>query len=175
MAHEPILGRSLVERLIPALRLDLDVYQQVSTDKVAGGQAFMVVLLSGVSNGLSLSGRLGNLGMSAGVAAAMLGWFLWALVILVVARMWGHRRNRRSLLRSLGFADAPGVFLVLGMVPFIGGVLRRVIVMWSLAATVRAVQAVYEVPPRRAIFIALSGFVIYLVIGAISGYFSAMG
>ena len=107
------------------------------------------------------------------VAAALLGWVLWAFVILVVARIAGHHRDRRSLLRALGFADAPGILLALGGVPRVGSLLRSLIVVWLLATTARAIEAVYDVPRRRAAVMTLIVFVIYLVIGAISGYFAA--
>ena len=173
MGDEPMRRRSMLERLIPAMRLDLALYREVCADRLAGGQAFLVVLLSGISNGLALSGPLGNLGMTAGVAAALLGWVLWAFVIRVVARIGGHHRDRRSLLRALGFADAPGILLALGGVPRVGSLLRSLIVVWLLATTARAIEAVYDVPRRRATVITLIVFVIYLVIGAISGYFAA--
>src|SRR5438034_8566455 len=99
---EPARGTMLAERVIAALRLDLRVYQEVSADSAATRQAFIVVLLSGASNGVGLAQHLGSAALSAGVASAVVGWFLWALVILVIARLLGHRRQGRSLLRPLG-------------------------------------------------------------------------
>jgi len=58
----------LLERVIRALRLDVGLYRDVSADRMATSQAFRVVLLAGLSNGLSLGGRLGGLGLLAGSA-----------------------------------------------------------------------------------------------------------
>lgn len=173
MPDAPTHGASLIERLIAALRLDLHVYQQVSSDSSANRQAFTVVLLAGLSNGLGLVQRLGRAGISAGLAAAILGWFLWAGVILLIARFLARRRDGQSLLRALAFADAPGVLLILGIVPVIGGIVRGLIVVWLVAATALAVQAVFEVSRRRAVVMSIIGLVVYLALGVVSAYFAA--
>ena len=160
------------ERLIAALRLDLGLYEEVCTDAAATGAAFRVVLVGGMSNGLGLVHRLGGVGIVAGVGAALLGWVLWAGVIWLIATLFRHRRDGRSLLRALGFANAPGVFLVFGAVPRLGALVRIVIVVWLVATTVRAVQAAFAVPVRRALLISVIGFVVYLALGAASAHFA---
>lgn len=164
-------GDGLFERLIAALRLDLELYQLVSADPGANSQAFRVVLLAGVSNGLSLVGRLGTMGVAAGVGAAILGWLLWTGVIWLVATLLGQRATGRSLLRGLAFANSPGVLLIVGIVPVLGAVARFAIVLWLVATTMRAVQAVFEVTRRRAMVIAVGGFVVYLILGLASASF----
>jgi Yip1-like protein len=170
MIQQPAYGTTLMERLIAALRLDLALYQQVSADQRANRQAFLVVLLGGLSNGLGLVRRLGRIGPWAGVGAAMAGWFMFTGVILVIATVLRHRRDGRSLLRALGFANAPGVLLIFGIVPALGAVVRTVVVLWLLATTAVAVQAVYDVPRRRAWVISIAGFAVYLVLGAVTAY-----
>jgi hypothetical protein len=168
--HTPGEGTSLVERLVAALRLDLRLYQQVCLDRTANGQALTVVLLTGLCNGIGLVRRLGDTGIASGVVAGVLGWFLWAAVILLIATLFRHHRDRRSLLRALAFADAPGVFLIIGGVPFIGSVVRILVVLWLVAASVRAVQAVFAVSQRRAVVISVVGFIVYLVFGVVSSH-----
>jgi Yip1 domain len=163
----------LLGRLVAALRLDLTLYEEVSRDSAATSQAFRVVLLAGMSNGLGLTGRLGIAGILAGLAAALLGWLLWAGVIWLSAALLRNRCASRSLLRALGFANAPGVFLILGAVPTIGTMVRAIVVVWLLAATVRAVQAAFAVALRRALVISAIGFVAYLVLGLVSAHFAA--
>lgn len=173
MTGEPTHGRTLVERLIAALWLKPEVYQQVSVDRTANSQAFTVVVLAGISNGLGLVQRLGGPGVSAGVAAALIGWFLWAAVILAIAGSLARRRGGHSLLRALAFADAPGVLLILGIVPVIGSIARVLIVVWLVAATAVAVEAVFEASRRRAVVISVIALVAYLFLGVVSAYFVA--
>jgi hypothetical protein len=163
----------LLERLVAALRLDVNVYRLVSSDPAASSQAFRVVLLAGASNGLGLARRLGGVGVVAGVGAAILGWLLWAGVIGATATLLGHRRTGGSLLRALGFANSPGVFLILGAIPVLGAVSRTIVVVWLLAATVRAVEAVFAVAPRRASIVSVAAFVAYLVLGLVSAHFAS--
>jgi hypothetical protein len=94
-------------------------------------------------------------------------------VIRLIGAVFGQRREGHSLLRVLGFADAPGVFLVFGLFPIIAGVVRFAVVVWLLATTVRAVQAVFAVTTRRAVVISLVAFVVYLTLGAVSAYFAS--
>ncbi len=173
MLEQRACGTGLIERLIAALRLELRVYQEVSSDAAATGQAFRVVLLTGLLNGFSLVQRLGLAGVFAGVGAALMGWLLWAGVIWAIAALFRHRRGERSLLRALGFANAPGMLLVLGVVPVIGTVIRLAVVVWLVAATERAVEAVFEVSRGRATLIAVIGFIAYLFLGMVSAYFAA--
>ena len=162
--HRPH-ARSLVERLVLAMRLDLEFYALVSTDRSATFQAFMVVVLGGVFNGLGLVRRLGGFGVWAGVVAAIGGWFLWTLVLLLIAGALRHHRNRRSLLRTLGFANAPQVLLILCGMPLVASTVRVLVVCWLLATATVALQAVYSIGRRRAAVIVLAAFVVYLLIG----------
>lgn len=163
---------SLLERLIAALRLDLRLYSEVSGDKAATGQAVLVVLIGGVCNGLGLARRLGRVAVWVGVGQALLSWLAWAVIIWLITRVLGHRQNGRSLLRALGFANAPAVLLILGVVPILGSVVRVVVALWLVATTVPAVQAVFEVSRRRAMVIAVTTFLSYLLLGLVSGYWA---
>jgi len=164
---------TLLQRLAPALRLDLQLYLSVSADRTATGQACLVVLLAGVLNGIGLGDRLGSFAIWAGVRAGLMGWLLWTAVVLVICRLLGHVRSGRSLLRALGFANAPGIFLVLGLVPAIALLVRAIVVVWLIAASAIATQAVYDVSRRRSVLITLAAFAVYLVLGLLSSYFTA--
>ena len=163
----------LVERIIGALLLDRHVYAEVSATPTANGQAFAVVLLSGLCNGLGLTWRMGGFGISVGVGASLLSWFVWTAVIFTVAALLGQRDRSRSLLRALGFANAPAMVLLFGFVPLVGDLIRVVVVCWLLAAAVVAIEGVFEISRRRAIVIASIGFVLYLFLGAWLAYYAS--
>jgi hypothetical protein len=103
--------------------------------------------------------------VSVGVGASVLGWFAWTALIFVIAAVLGHRAKGRSLLRPLGFANAPGVALILGLVPIVGDLIRVLVVCWLLAATVVAIEVVFDAPFRRAVVISIACFVLYLCLG----------
>jgi len=163
--------RGLVVRMVAAAVLDRRVYEEVSGDSSANGQALLAVVLAGAFNGLGLAGRLGGWGLSAGIGAAVLGWFLWTVMILGVGRLLGHRAEG-SLLRALAFTNAPGVMLVFGIVPIVGPLVRVLVVVWQLVAAIVAIQAVLRVPRGRSVMIAVAAFLIYLLAGVGLGYWA---
>ena len=167
------LGDGLVQRGVGALRLDLQLYDEISADAAGTGQALRIVLLAGLSNGVSLVRRFGSAGIIAGVGAALLGWVLWTAVIWLVAKALRCRPEGRSLLRALGFANAPGVFLIFGALPIFGPFVRVIVVIWLVATTVRAAQAVFALTMWRALIISIVGFVVYLILGAASAQFAS--
>ncbi len=152
---------TLIERLFAALRLDRALYEEASVNPDSLGQAVMVVLLGGALNGAGLMQRIGDAGIWAGIFAASLGWLAWTVVISLVARAFRLRREGRSLLRPLAFGTAPNVFLVLVMFPDYARWVRFGVVVWLMATTVVAVQAVYGVGRGRALALALVAFVVY--------------
>jgi hypothetical protein len=165
--------RSVIERLLLAMRLDLDFYTLISGDRSATFQAFLVVVLGGLFNGMGLVRRLGGFGVWAGMVAAIAGWLLWTLVLSLIARLAGQRRNGRSLLRALGFANAPEVLLILGGQPILGPTARVLVVCWLLATATVALQAVYAIARRRAAILVFAGFVVYLLIGVGTAYLTS--
>ena len=165
-------GSAFVARFVGALRLDLDVYRTVGGDAGATGQAVRVVLLAGVCNGIALSARLGVAGVLAGVLVGLLGWVLWAACVALVGAVARLRARAAVLLRVLGFANAPGIFLAGGVVPQMATSIRILVALWLVAATVPAAQAAFDVGRRRAIVLALVAFAVYLALGVLSAQFA---
>jgi hypothetical protein len=152
---------TLIERLFAALRLDRSLYEEASLNPDSLGQAVMVVLLGGALNGAGLMQRIGDAGIWAGIFAASLGWLAWTTIIGLLARLLRLRREGRSLLRPLAFGTAPNVFLVLVMFQEYARWVRFGVVVWLMATSVVAVQAVYGVGRARAVALALVAFLIY--------------
>ena len=164
----------LIERVIAAMRLELGLYEYVSSDPRALAHAIGVVLLSGLANGLGLIHGWGPVALAVCVGYAFASsWGLWSVTIWIVTRAMRCRNQGRSLLRAVAFANAPSFVLILGMVPVVGPLVRPLVALWLVATTVPVVQAVYAVPRRRAAVIAIAAFVLYLLLGVASGYFVA--
>jgi hypothetical protein len=159
---------SFVRRLGGALRLDVATYEEVENDTGATGQALLVVLLVAVASGIGASERAeGAAGFVAGLLAAIVGWILWAaLTWLIGARFLpeaGTQADVRQLLRTLGFAQAPGLFRVVGAVPVLGVIVTAVTGVWMLAAFVVAVrQALDYRSTGRAVLVCVIGFAVYV-------------
>src|SRR3990172_8015134 len=166
---------SFVERVIGAAKLDAQTYEEVEADKGAIGQALTVVVLSSIAGGI---GAAAGQGEATGTAMVMLavvytiidliGWFIWAFLTFIIGTKLMPEPQTQSdmgeLLRTTGFSAAPGMLKVLGVVPFLGVVVRIVVYVWMLAAFVVAVrQALDYQSTGRAVVVCLIGWVVQLI------------
>ncbi len=168
------------ERLVGAARLDPRTYEEVEGDEHATGQALAVVVLAGVAGGVG-SIRLGTMGAGGlilGAVGALVGWVAWAaLTYLIGTRLLpesGTRSDIGELLRTLGFAAAPGLLRVFAVLPGLGRPVFLVAQVWMLATMIVAVrQALDYRSTARAVGVCLVGWVLSLVIALIiAGTFS---
>src|SRR5690349_15054446 len=106
---------SLPMRVIGALALDPLLYEEVEADRGATGQALLMVVLSSLSAGIGARGlRYGSLRSIVFISAiALMVWATWAVVTFQIgARLMPEGQTRADvgeLLRTLGFATAPGL------------------------------------------------------------------
>lgn len=133
----------LTVRMIRAARLDPRLYEEVEQDAAALPQAIIVVVLTSVAAGLACaSGGFALVAFNA--LRVLVGWYLWAyLLYLIGTRLFPEPQthaDQSELLRTLGFATAPGVICILGIVPSLSQHAFLVASLWILAATVVAVR-----------------------------------
>lgn len=159
------------DRIIRAMRLDVTLYEEVEADKEAIKQAMGVVILSSVAAGIGTSVRGGLGGLLMGTISALIGWYIWAyMTYFIGTRLLPEPQTRADhgeLLRTLGFASAPGLIRVLGIIPGLFGIVFMAAFIWMLVAMVIAVrQALDYTTTLRAVGVCLIGWVIQaLLIG----------
>ena len=126
----------LVARMIGAATLNIQTYEEVEADSTATGQAAAVVAMVAVASGI---GAIGG-GLSSAIFApvgALLGWLVWAGVTYLIGdKILGGTATWGELLRTLGFAQSPGVLYLLAVLPLVGWVIRLVLPFWMLVAGV---------------------------------------
>ena len=154
-----------LRRLAGALALDSATYEDVEADRRATLQAGLTVLLASVGEGVALraSGGLANVALMS--AVALTGWAAWALLTFEVgARILPGARTHSDvgeLLRTLGFAAAPGCIAFLSLVP---GLAMPILVFsrtWMLLAMVVAVrQALDYTSTWRAVAVCALGWLL---------------
>ncbi len=159
-----------VDRIIGAATLNVGTYEEVEADVTATAQAMGVVLLSSVAHGIGNIGH-GGFGLFRAMIFALVSWFVWAcLAYIIGAKLLPEPQTRSDigeLLRTTGFAAAPGLLAVLGIIPFMGRMILLVIAVWSLVAMVIAVrQALDYQSTGRAIGVCFIGFIAYLILSA---------
>tara|TARA_B110000444_G_C18595258_1_gene480387 strand:- start:111 stop:632 length:522 start_codon:yes stop_codon:yes gene_type:complete len=136
-----------ITRIFRAIKIDIELYEEVEKDKKATVQAGIVVVLSSLAAGV---GAL-QMGMSNFLLApvmSLLSWYVWAYVIYFVGvKLLGDRKTKSShgeLLRTIGFSSAPGLIRVFGVTPDLMTVTFIGSAFWMLACMVVAVKSALD-------------------------------
>ena len=165
---------SFTERMIGAAKLDVHVYEEVETDTSATSQAMGVVLLASLAGGIGSVG-LGTGGFGSfitGAIASLIGWGTWAFVTYIIGtRLLPEPQTRADvgeLMRTLGFAQSPGLLRIFGSLPGVGPIVLGLTQIWLLVAMVVAVrQALDYHSTFRAVGVCLVGWVLANVIAVV--------
>jgi len=151
--------RSLVQRMVGAALLDVDTYEEVEHDPNATAQAGGVVALVAACTAI---GTWGGPGMVTGALTALVGWLVWSgITYLIGTKFFEGEATWGELLRTIGFAQAPGILAVLGLVPLVGGMVRFALLFWLLAAGIVAIRQALDVSTGKAVLTAVLGWVAY--------------
>ena len=131
-----------------------------------------VVVLASVSAGIGIGLPDGIRGLVAGTAGALIGWLIWAgLAHLIGTRILPTPQTESTLgqvLRTTGFAAAPGFFRVFSLIPVLGLLIDFAVLVWMLVAFVVAVrQALDYTSTWRAVAVCLTGWLFYIFLGVL--------
>ena len=164
---------ALTERMTRAARLDAKVFEEVEHDTNATSQALTVVLIvavaSGIGQALAVLAR-GEIGLAiggfvAGVVLTILGWLVWSFLAFIIGtKVFNGVATYGELLRTIGFANSPGVLNILSFVPILGGLVAFVVGIWILVATVVAMRQALDFDTTKAVLTAILGFIAYIIL-----------
>jgi hypothetical protein len=114
--------KSLIRRVWRAMRLETSVYREVRQDEGATRQAIAVVGAVALAHGLEdvlravlASSEFDDNPATArlfGMPAEISFWVAASLVIMGIGSLLGARRTYPTVVRSFGFAAAPGLLIV---------------------------------------------------------------
>ena len=157
-----------MNRMIRAGKLDVHLYEEVEHDKTAMGQAMGVVVLSSLAAGIGSFG-IGLVGVGINVIGAIIGWYIWAYLTYFIGTRFiaepQTEADHGQLLRTIGFASAPGLLRVLGIVSGIREIVFLLTSIWMLVAMVIAVrQALDYTSTLRAVGVCLLGWIVQFLI-----------
>ena len=162
---------TFIERMVGAAMLDVATYEEVEHDTTATGQAAAAVALVAAAQAIGQSSN--GIGvMIVGVLSALLGWLVWSAITYVVGvSLFGGRADWGEMLRTIGFAQTPGVLAVVGFIPLLGGLARLAAAVWTVVAVIVAIRQALDVGTGKAVGTALVGLFVNLVLLAILGIF----
>jgi hypothetical protein len=165
-----------VQRMIGAARLDAATYEEVEADRGATWQALAVVALSAVSAAFGGALRGGEQAFLGVLVSALVAWIAWAIVTWVVGTMFLPQPETKSdvgeLLRTIGFAQSPGLLRVFIGLPLVGWLINIAIWVWLLATMVVAVrQALDYTSTGRSVAVCVIGWLIALGVALTTAFF----
>src|SRR5207302_10757511 len=153
---------TMTSRMIRAAKLEVPLYEEVEADITATNQALLVVVLAAVASGIgaALGGVVsgtnagGLVGLLViGILRALIGWAVWSYAVYFVGtRFFGGTATYGELLRTLGFAQSPGVLLILRFVPVLGGILGIAVAIWVLITGFVATRQALDIDNTKTVF-----------------------
>jgi hypothetical protein len=165
-----------VRRFMGALVLDPVTFEDVEADRHAGGQAALVVALACLAGGFAVAGssQLTFTTFIAGIAATLGAWVVWALLITTIGTIVMPEPTTNSrpaeLMRTMGFAAAPGVFLAFAAMRAAAPFAVALASLWMIAATVLAVrQALDYRSLARAVVVCVAAWLVAFGVVAVTG------
>ncbi len=168
----------MVDRVIRVFRLDPTVFREIADDQNAMSEAAIVVvivtLLSALGSAIgALISGTGFGGVIVGFIVAwifgiLFSWILWAIVTYYVGTALFHgRTDIPEMMRVLGYANAPSLLGIFGIIPCLGWIASLIGLVLSLIAAVIAIREAMEFDTGNAIITAVIGWIIVLILGGI--------
>lgn len=165
-----------IRRVLGALGLDPATYEEVEADRGATRQAMLVVVLASIGAGI------GNAGIGAtaapvivyATAASLLAWATWAALIYYLGTRVlpdvATRADWGEVLRTLGFAAAPGMFRAFEVFGDTRWFVLPVTGIWMIVAmTIGVRQALDYRTTGRAVALALLGWGVSVGVAVVVG------
>ena len=172
--------RTLVDRMIGAAKLDIPTYEEVEADVSLTGQAALVVVIAAVARGIG-GADTGGAAIVGGLIGGLVAWAVWAGVTYLIGdKLLKGTATWGELLRTLGYAQAPGVLMILGVIRPLSSVMEAIVGIWLLITGIIAIRQALDFGTGKAILTAflgwLCGVIVVLVLGiSIGGLASITG
>lgn len=162
----------MIERMIRAAKLRVDLFQEVEHDATATKQALLVVIISSLAAGIGSLAAIGISGLIVATLISLIGWgvlsglaYLIGVTILKTPHTeatWGE------LLRAIGFAYTPGTLRVFGFIPVIGPIIAFAGTVLVLVAAVIGVRtALHYTSTLRAVAVAVLAWLGWVIVQAL--------
>lgn len=166
----------MIQKMIRAARLDRTLYQEVETNENETTNALIVVLIVAVLSGLGAmlftANPVGQL--VGGLLRVVLGWVVSSFLIYFVGtRVYHAATTPGEVLRTLGYAQSPGVLYLLSGIPVLGALIALATAIWILVASYIGIKEALDLDTNKTlvtIVLAIAAWIlIALVLGIVFG------
>ena len=157
------------DRVVGAMKLDPNAFEDVERDPTAIGQSVGVIVLAAVAAGIGNVFRGGLTGIVYGACLSVVGFLVWSLIVWVIGTKVmpepATKADYAETFRVLGFSAAPGLASVITIIPILGYLLMLLIWLWQIAAMIIAVKAVLDYSTLgKAIIVVVIGWIVNFVL-----------
>lgn len=172
-----------LRRLVGAAMLSPAAFEEVEADRTATPQALLVVVLASLAAGIGARGASGAGAalkfFAVGSLLSVAAWAAFAVLTYTVGTNVLPSADTRAdvpeLLRTLGFAAAPGLLQVFALFSSLTIPIFAIAIAWTLAASVVAVrQALDYTSTRRAVAVCGLAWLLSLLLAGAFGAIVAL-
>ncbi|MGC4192377.1 MAG: YIP1 family protein [Thermomicrobiales bacterium] len=164
----------IVQRSLDVSKLIQRAYREIAVDPGATREAGFVVAIVALAN--AIGGSSNGLG---GIVVGLIGAFIWWILFSIVAwyvgtTLFGNPvtgASQESLVRTLGYAQAPNVLAITGFIPLVGWIGPAVGGIWVLVTSAYAIRQVLGLSIGRTIATAV---IAWIVAGIVFGILAAI-
>jgi len=135
-----------LKRFMGALVLDASAFEEIEGNRHTSMQSIVVVAMVCLAGGVAAMGLgfVGLSGFAVGTIVSLGAWLVWATVMTTIGTLAVPEAQTQSdlpeLLRVLGFASAPAVFISLAAMRAVAPVVMLTVMAWTIAAAVIGVR-----------------------------------
>lgn len=162
----------IIDRAKRVMQLDQPVFRTIARDPNATQQAAIVVGVVAVASAIGGADE-GIGGIILGIIGALVGWLIFAgLAWFFGTNIFGTpttTTNWESLLRTLGYAQAPNVLSIFGFIPVLGWLAALVGSIWAIVTAIVAIRETLAFSTGRAIITAIIAAIATGLVMAILG------
>lgn len=171
--------QSIGRRLQRLLRLDWEVFREISADQSATREAALIVgvvaLLSALGVATSAPRPLLTFLLRLAIAVAV-NWLFWSYVaVFVGANFYGSATSFWEMARSLGYANAPMILVALGSVGCVGWIVQALAWLAAVVLAVFATRETLEIAFENAIVTTAIAWVLVFALGILGSWSLSLG
>ena len=145
--------QALFQRMLRAARMDAQLFEEIVSDPTLQGQSVWVVAIFAMATAFGTFTLISGTAVNIGLLTTMIGWYIWAFSVFYIGTriLKGDSAppDRKTIMRVMAFACAPGIFRLLGLIPKTTTLVFIVTSLWMLATAVFGLKKVF---PQRSTF-----------------------
>lgn len=140
-----MVTNSIWSNVLKASCFDSDFYEKVKQDESLSGESQLIILLSSAAAGAGMLIYGGIMPAIMVMVMHYLGWYAaMFLIYLIGGKLFKDplvpETTYSQFCRTLGYASAPGIARVLGVIPGIGLLIIKIMFIWILIAMIVATK-----------------------------------